>query len=120
MSQLPADMSPEAAAWLHTQIVIHNARTAAVLRAEISKVDNWANSIFAALRDLMGHALFELPALRAPIDKDWVCDAQDFARASQGERPVHNPAATAEELEARAMLHRYFVRLGVFKAPGQG
>ena len=54
---IPADLSPEAAAWLQAQMAISNARTAAVLREEINKVDDWANGIFAALRDAIGHLL---------------------------------------------------------------
>ena len=59
MNHIPADLSPETAAWLQAQMVIQNARTAAILREEINKVDDWSNGIFAALRDALGHLLGE-------------------------------------------------------------
>ena len=63
MNQTPADLSPETAAWMQAQMAINNARTAAVLREEINKVDDWANGIFAALRDVLAYQLRESPEL---------------------------------------------------------
>ena len=46
MTNLPADLSPETAAWLHTQIAISTARAVAPLREELDKVDDWAGGLF--------------------------------------------------------------------------
>ena len=111
MTQLPADITPETAAWLQAQMAIHSARTAAVLREEINKVDDWANGIFAALRDVLAHQLRESPELAQALAKNWKGVAQDFDRTQK-----HGTAANAQEtlefLEARKMLYRVFVAAG--------
>ena len=114
MNQIPADLSPEAAAWVQAQMVIHNARTAAVLREEINKVDDWANGIFAALRDALGHLLGEArPIVGDGLGRDWASAAQDFKRLMAGADPVNHPGETMEQLEARAMLYDFYARLGL-------
>lgn len=111
---IPADLSPETAAWLQAQMVIHNARTAAVLREEINKVDDWANGIFAALRDALGHLLGEArPIVGDGLGRDWAKASQDLARLIDGAPPVHHPGESMELLEARAMLYDFYARLGL-------
>lgn len=110
---IPADLSPEAAAWLQAQMVIQNARTAAVLREEISKVDDWANGIFAALRDALGNLLGDAPAIGRALARDWSGAAQDFDRIMAGEKAAHHKGESLEQLEARALLYRFYVRLGI-------
>ena len=49
MTNLPADLSPETAAWMHAQIAISTARAVAPLREELDKVDDWAGGLFVVL-----------------------------------------------------------------------
>lgn len=111
LTQLPADMSPETAAWIQAEIIAHNARTAAVLREEINKVDDWANGIFAALRDVLAHQLRESPELGKALAKSWSRVAKDFDRIEVQGQPA-KPHEPLEFLEARKMLYRIFVILG--------
>ena len=119
MNQIPADLSPETAAWLQTQMVIHNARTAATLRAEINKVDDWANGIFAALRDVLTHQLRTSPELAQALAKNWSKAARDFDRIDVRGLPA-NPDEPLEYLEARKMFYRTFGLLGLMPKGGQG
>ena len=118
---IPADLSPEAAAWLQAQMAISNARTAAVLRAEINKVDDWANGIFAALRDALGHLLGEArPILGEGLARNWCKAAQDFDSIMAGGKAAHHAGESLEQLEARALLYRFYVRLGMMPKAGRG
>lgn len=114
MTNLPADLSPETAAWLQAQMAINNARTAAVLREEINKVDDWANGIFAALRDAVGHLLGEVrPLVGDGMARSWCKAAQDFDSIMAGGTATHHEGESLEQLEARALLYRFYVRLGM-------
>lgn len=115
----PADLSPEAAAWLQAQMVIHNARTAAVLREEINKVDDWANGIFAALRDLLAVQLRGAPELGQALAKEWHIAARDFDRIHVQGLPAKQDEPL-EYLEARKMLYRLFSHLGTMPKVGRG
>ena len=120
MTNFPADLSPEAAAWMHTQIAISNARTAAVLREEINKVDDWANGIFAALRDAFGHLLGEArPIVGDGLARSWGKAAQDFDSIMAGDKTAHHVGESLEQLEARALLYRFYVRLGMMPEMGR-
>ena len=111
MNNLPADLTPETAAWLQAQMIINNARTAAVLREEINKVDDWANGIFAALRDVLAHQLRASPQLGQALASDWSQAAQEFDRIDVLGQPAR-PNETLEFLEARKMLCCLFGLLG--------
>ena len=118
---IPADLSPETAAWLQAQMVIHNARTAAVLREEINKVDDWANGIFAALRDAFGHLLGEArPIVGDGLARSWGKAAQDFDSIMAGDKTAHHVGESLEQLEARALRYRFYVRLGMLPKVGRG
>lgn len=119
MTNLPADLTPETAAWLQAQMMINNARTAAVLREEINKVDDWANGIFAALRDVLAHQLRESPQLGEVLASDWSKAAQDFDRIDVQGLPAR-PDEPLEFLEARKMLYRFFGVLGSMPKLGRG
>ena len=80
MNQTPTDLSPETVAWLQSQMAINNARSAAILREEINKVDDWANGIFAALRDVLTHQLRESPELGKSLAVAWTDVAHEFDR----------------------------------------
>lgn len=121
MTNLPADLTPETAAWLQAQMVINNARTAAVLREEINKVDDWANGIFAAVRDALGHLLGEArPIVGDGLAHSWGKAAQDFDSIMAGDKAAHHAGESLEQLEARALLYRFYVRLGMMPEVGRG
>lgn len=119
MNHIPADLSPDTAAWLQAQMVIHNARTAAVLREEINKVDDWSNGIFAALRDVLSHQLRESPELGKALANSWSRAARDFDRIHVKGLPA-KPQEPLEFLEARKMLYRLFSHLGSIPKGGRG
>ncbi|MBK1612079.1 hypothetical protein CKO44_01155 [Rubrivivax gelatinosus] len=113
MNHLPADLSPEAAAWLQTQMVIANAQTAAILREEIDKSDEWATGVFCVVRDLMGELLADDPRVGRALAKAWKPAALSYERGDE----VGPGAEPMLRLEARRMLYRFFVSLGFM--PGQ-
>ena len=119
MTNLPADLTPETAAWLQAQMAINNARTAAVLREEINKVDDWANGIFAALRDVLAHQLRESPELGKTLAKSWGSAARDFDRIHVQGLPA-KPQEPLEFLEARKMYYRLFSHVGIMPKVGRG
>lgn len=119
MTNLPADLTPETAAWLQAQMAINNARTAAVLREEINKVDDWANGIFAALRDLLAVQLLSAPELGQALAKEWRIAARDFDRIHVQGLPAKQDEPL-EYLEARKMLYRLFSHLGTMPKVGPG
>jgi hypothetical protein len=118
MTNLPADLTPETAAWLHAQMAISNARTAAVLREEINKVDDWANGIFAALRDLLAVQLRSTPELGRALAKEWSVAARDFDRIHVQGLPAKKDEPL-EFLEARKMYYRVFSHLGAMPKVGR-
>lgn len=121
MNHIPADLSPETAAWLQAQMVINNARTAAILRDEINKVDDWANGIFAALRDGLGQLLGDArPLIGDGLARDWSRAAQDFDSIMAGGKAAHHKGESLEQLEARKMLYRFYVQLGMLPKVGRG
>ena len=108
MNHIPADLSPEAAAWLLTQITIANARTAALLRAEIDKLDDWANGLFVVFTNVLPHLLRTRPELAAQLAPQWCKAAEQFeALQASGMRHTRN-GESLELLEARKMLYRIF------------
>ena len=116
MTNMPANLSPETSAWLQAQMLINNAKTAAILRAEINKVDEWANGIFAALRDVLGHQLRNSPELANGLAAQWAETAEDFDRIHvHGLAPRDNESL--EYLEARKMLFRLFSVVGSMPKP---
>jgi len=118
MTNFPADLTPEAAAWMQAQIVISNARTAALLREEINKVDDWANGLFAVLRDVLAHQLRESPELGQSLASSWGRAARDFDRINDQGMPA-KPHEPLEFLEARKMLYRLFTTLGAMPRVGK-
>ena len=115
---IPADLSPETAAWMHAQMAIHNARTAAVLRDEINKVDDWANGIYATLRDVLAYQLRESPEMGKVLAKSWSRAARDFDRVHVQGLPAKQDEPL-EFLEARKMFYRVFSHLGCMPKVGR-
>ena len=118
MNHIPADLNPETAAWLQAQMAINNARSAAILRAEINKVDDWANGIFSALRDVLIHQLKESPELGKALAKSWSRVARDFDRIHVHGLPAKE-GQSLEVLEARKMYYRIFCNLGSMPRVGR-
>ena len=104
---LPADMSPETAAWMRVQMSIAAARAVEPLKAEINRVDDWANGLFVVLNNVLPFLLREHPALAREIAPQWRNAAECFDRID-----VQGLPAQADEplefLEARKMLFRMF------------
>jgi len=109
MMPIPADLSPETVAWLHAQMAISNAHTAALLRAEINKVDDWANGIFAALLDVLAVQLRADPQLGEALAQGWNNAACAYDRIHVHGMPAQ-PDEPLEFLEARKMLYRVLIR----------
>ena len=116
---LPADLSHETAAWIHAQMLINNTRTAAILREEINKVDDWANGIYAALRDVLAHQLRESPEMGKALAKKWSRCSREFDRIHVQGLPAKEDEPL-EFLEARKMLYRVFSHLGDMPKVGRG
>ncbi|MES2947520.1 MAG: hypothetical protein V4858_03165 [Pseudomonadota bacterium] len=110
---LPAELSPEAAAWMRVQMTIAAARAVEPLQAEINRVDDWANGLFAALRDVLPVLLRKNPELARQIAPQWRKAAEDFDRIHLQGKPA-KPDEPLEFLEARKMLYRIFGLMGVW------
>lgn len=115
MTNLPTDLTPETAAWMQTQMAIHSARTAAVLREEINKVDDWANGIFTALRDVLMYQFKNDPKLAQAVSAQWGSAANRFTQAEEHGMPLPEDE-TLEFLEARKMLYQFGVVLNTMSA----
>lgn len=111
---LPADLSPETAAWMRMQMTMAAARAVEPLKAEINKVDDWANGVFVALKDVLLPLLKDHPATARDVGPQWRKAAEEFERIEQGGATA-DPDETLELLEARKMLYRVFEMLGLWR-----
>lgn len=112
--ECPAGLSPEVSSWIQAQIAMSNASNAATLRAEINKVDDWANGVFVALKDVLLPLLNDHPDAACEVGPQWRKAAEQFERIEQG-NPTADPDETLELLEARKMLYRVFELLGLWR-----
>lgn len=110
---IPAELSPEVAAWMRVQMSIAAARAVEPLKEEISKVDEWANGLFVALRDVLPVLLLESPALTREIEPQWRKAAEEFDRVEQHGHQA-NDEESLELLEARKMLYRLLSVCGLW------
>lgn len=110
---IPAELSPEVAAWMRVQMSIAAARAVEPLKDEISKVDEWANGLFVALRDVLPVLLLDSPALTREIEPQWRKAAEEFDRIEQHGQQA-NGDESLELLEARKMLYRLFAVCGLW------
>lgn len=118
LMNVPPDLSRESAAWIQAQIAISNARTVATLRAEIDKVDDWANGLFVALNDVLQPLLRELPALAQQLAPAWHRTAERFdALQAGGAVPDGENDESLEVLEARKMFYRICASLDLWPQP---
>lgn len=115
---LPADLSPETAAWMRMQMTIAAARAVEPLKAEINQVDDWANGVFVVLRDVLPYLLKTFPELARNVAPHWGAAALDFDRIDVHGHPA-KPDESLEFLEARKMLYRTLALLGVWEETQQ-
>lgn len=101
---MPTDLSPETAAWMRVQMTLAAARAVEPLRAEINKVDDWANGLFLVLNDLLPFLLRTHPELASELAPRWRTAAESFDRIQEGQ--AAEPDEPLELLEARKMLFR--------------
>lgn len=112
---MPADLSPETAAWIRVQMTLAAARAVEPLRAEINKVDDWANGLYAVLLDVLPGLLKDNPALARELEPNWRTAAESFDLIDLQGQPAQ-PDEPLEFLEARKMLYRMFAALKLWPA----
>ncbi|WP_432719874.1 hypothetical protein R0381_003623 [Jeongeupia wiesaeckerbachi] len=83
------------------------------LRAEIDRVDDWANGLFVVLCDLLPPLLKAQPEIAASLAPRWkdVAARFDAAAAQTGQADDYEPL---EQLEARKKLYRIAEQLGAW------
>ena len=86
----------------------------AKLRAEISRVDDWANGVFVALSEALPPLLKANPVAAAHLAKSWRDAAARFERVSSSREQADDYHETAELLEPRKILYGLFARHGVW------
>ena len=119
MTNVPADLSPETAAWLHAQIAISTARAVAPLREELDKVDDWAGGLFVVFTNVLPHLLRTQPELAARLAPQWRKAAQRFdALQARGAQRTKD-GESLEMLEARKMLYRIFAVMELWPEQAQ-
>ena len=74
----------------------------------------------AALRDALGNQLGDAPSIGRALARDWGKAAQDFDSIMAGGKAAHHAGESLEQLEARALLYRFYVRLGMMPKAGRG
>lgn len=79
----------------------------AQLRAEMERVDNWANGLLLVLMELLPPLLKKNPDIAAQLADSWRKAAEGFERGGK------------DELEARKILYRNLDLIGVWPAPGR-
>ncbi len=77
----------------------------ATLRAEVNRLDEWADGLFVALRDLSSACIQGNPVLAATLAGRWKDVAQRYDLVEQGVAPFAEPESL-DRLEARKMLYR--------------
>lgn len=91
----------------------------AQLRAEINRVDNWANGVFSVLLEVLPLLLCKNPDIAAKIEDSWRAAAERFdviAPPTEQEIDLAQPESL-EFLESRKILYRTLDLLGVWPEP---
>lgn len=115
--ELPTGLTLEAAAWVDARIAIANARTAATIRTDIDKVDDWCDGMFVALRDVLQQLLTYCPGLADDLAPSWRAVAELYDQVNAlGLRAADDQPI--EFLQARKMLYRMLVAQGVMRDQG--
>lgn len=99
----PADLSPEAAAWIQTQAAVTTARVAARLQAQIDRAEDRTNGVLLALAQLLPHLVEADPKLRRSLGRAWAAISEEVQQIEEFGK-VPNPGETLELLEAREVL----------------
>ena len=88
----------------------------ASLRAELDRVDDWANGVFLALEDALLPLLKAQPDLAERIAPVWQAAAERYDQQDPDpqEEQTDDWAQPREQLEARKILYRCFAQMGVW------
>ena len=111
MNTLPTSLKPDAAAWVQAQLALNHARASAAAQCRIEAVDQWAQDIFVALRDVLLHLITDQPELGRYLAADWRIATARFEAIEAGQ-----PAREDESLdllEARRLLYNDFIAVGL-------
>ncbi len=88
----------------------------AQLRAEINKVDDWANGVFSVLQEVLPLLLRKNPDIAAILEDSWRAAAERFDLITPPDEQQVDLAqpATWEFLEPKKILYRQLDVLGVW------
>ena len=86
----------------------------AQLRAEIDKVDDWANGVLHALIDVLPLLLKKHPDVAATVAPMWKNAARKFSEVTMKTGQAESFSETADLLEPKKMLYEMFALLGVW------
>lgn len=82
------------------------------LRAELERVDDWANGIFVALQEALIPLLMTHPELAEHLAPVWRAAEERYDRSAHGQaEDIDEPL---ERLDPRKMLYRQLAQLGVW------
>lgn len=88
------------------------------LRAEIDRVDDWANGVFAVVQDLTLLLLRTHPELLAELEPPWREAAENYDKVKAGQKIPADEAEQLEQLEARKILYRMAEQLQLWPKRG--
>lgn len=78
----------------------------AALRAEIDRVDDWANGVFSVLLELLPPLLKTHPEIAAALEPKWKASAERYEKVLQLQGQSEHFHESPEHLEARKMAYR--------------
>lgn len=92
----------------------------AQLRAELDRLDDWANGVFVALSEALYPLLKANPEAAAHLAPLWSKAADRYERVQSEPGQAEDFHETAELLEARKLLYRQFATLRLWPQPDPG
>lgn len=110
---LPSGLSAETCAWMRVQMTIAAARAVELVRAEITRVDDFSNGLFVVLAQVLPQILRDQPALAARLAPHWCDIAERFNAAEQGRLKL-DAGETLDLLEARKLLYEVGVDMSLW------
>lgn len=109
----PADLSPEAIAWIEAQAAITSARVASRLQAQIDRAEDRVSGVFLALAHMLPHLIKDNREMRHSLCRSWGAVSEELRQIEcYGKTP--NPGETMELLDARDMLFQVMDQLGLW------
>ena len=90
----------------------------AQLRAELDRLDDWANGVLMALSDALLPLLKANPEAARYLEPLWRSAAERFEQLEAERGQAGQFAETAELLEAKTILYRQLRTLGAWRGPG--